>query len=205
MLWGVGALVLGGGAVLLGGCAVSVDSNPRVIPDAALPEALVTDTTSEAVDHGVPTEERVIYLVDDTQDFGLRVVEADIPVPVNLGSIVGVLREYNPSGKERAQGLTNLLRGNMAPPRVVGQTTPGQVTVELDELPSLNTRDLSRAAGQLVLTITETDNDLKVTIVVDGEPQAIRVPAGGERTELTRADFEDVKVSSTPQTTEPSG
>lgn len=186
------------------GCGIDADSEPRRIPDGALPPALVAPgTTATPV---VETVDRTLFFAVTNSE---RLASLSVPVPVNEGNpfsaALVTLIKNEPSDAQlinRIPSETDVLGVEFDP-------ATGVLTVNLSEaLQEIEGEFQVQAFAQLVFTATEFPTVTRgVRFLIEGQPRGTPIEGGIKPANetVTRSDYRalDPTLPTTTSTTRP--
>jgi hypothetical protein len=185
-------------AVTLASCGIARDAKPRAIEKSSVPFDLLSPTTAPSTTLGpdVPTQDAIIYLIDERNRFVKPVTRA-VPRPVSLSQTLRQLIETRPDEREREAHLSNLITRRTKLIEVRSEssgssTQPGAnlVTVNLDQFfPGLTSEDVSLAIAQVVFTIDSKVCNSRVQFQVRGRLEGVRAADGTTKWDVTPDDF----------------
>jgi len=199
------------GALLAASCGIPVDSQPEVIANDDLPQALQPGTSTTTTLPPQLTEEVTIYLVDpgDGEPL-LRAVPRQVPV-VDTGADLELLILQQliegPTSEEQLDGnLTTLVVPTSDEPisilglRRAEGNEDNQLVVVLSETPALEGEDRTVAFAQMVFTMTEIEGiDNMRFLVRDEEGVDVDIPVKTDTDEgdvtrpVSRADYSTLR------------
>lgn len=184
--------------MLAAACGIPVDSEPELISNDQLPEALQPGTsTTTTIPAQQLTEDVTIFLIDPGDgEPALRPVIREVPV-VESGAELELLifnqLLVGPTSEEQLEGnLTTLIVPTGDEPISIlafDRDVEDQLSVVLSETPAIEGEDRTAAFAQMVFTITEIDGVDDVRFLVrneDGVDEDIPVKTDTEEGDVTR-------------------
>jgi spore germination protein GerM len=187
MGWRLAALVAGGLALTAAACSSPVDSGPKTLRAASIPEALrsSSSTTSTTIPSG-PSEEVTVYYIQ--RDGRLAPVKRRVAPPVTVEKILQTLFA-GPSDAEAVAGLRSQINPGTS---VLGAPIEARIaTVNVSKNFAFgDPLDQILAVAQVVFTAVEIEGVAGVLFAENG--QRLEVPSGdGSATSapLSRAAF----------------
>ena len=161
-------------AVLLAACSAPVDSGPKSIRAASIPEGLRTETSSTTTTTGATgeSEEVTVYLIG--QDQRLVAVKRRVSSPVSVEKVLRKL--FTPP--TTAEGVAGFRTAISPDTTVLGARIENKiVTVDVSKVFAFGpVEDQIRAYAQVVFTAVETGSVTGVLFAVNG--RRLEVPAG---------------------------
>lgn len=181
---------------VLAGCGIARDAKPRAIDKSSVPYDLLSPTTapSTTLAPDVPTQDAIVYLIDERNRFVKPVTRA-VPRPVSLSQTLRQLIDTRPDDREQSAHLSNLITKRTKLIEVRVDPSPNGpssnlVTVNLDQFfPSLTSEDVSLAIAQVVFTVDTKVCNSRVQFQVRGRREGVRAADGTTKWEVSTEDF----------------
>ena len=189
------ALVLLLVASLVGGaCGVPANDGPQAISPANLPAGLLdpnpgTSTTVPGSPGTTPVP--VYFIVRDGDVDRLTEVTREVAEPTMPAARIGALFSQ-PTADEADAGITSSIPADLVllQDPVLDEET-GVLTIDLSsELFDIQSAELTRAVAQIVFTVTQLTDVLKVRFLVEGEATPVPDDDGVEKEDpVSKADY----------------
>ena len=172
-------------SVLGGACGVPADDGPQAIAPANLPAGLLdpnpgTSTTLQGSPSTTPVP--VYFIVRDGDVDRLAEVTREVTEPTLPASRIGALFSQ-PTADEADAGITSSIPADLVllQDPVLDEET-GVLTIDLSsELFDIQSAELTRAVAQIVYTVTQLADVLKVRFLVEGEATPVPDDDGVEK------------------------
>jgi spore germination protein GerM len=183
-------------AAALVSCGIARDAKPRAIDKSSVPYDLLSPTTgpSTTLAQDVPTQDAIVYLIDERNRFVKPVTRA-VPRPVSLSQTLRQLIDTRPDEREVSAHLSNLITKRTKLIEVRVDSLPSGpsdnlVTVNLDQFfPGLTSEDVSLAIAQVVFTVDTKVCKSRVEFQVRGRREGVRAADGTTKWDVSTDDF----------------
>ena len=181
------ALVLLLVASLVGGaCGVPANDGPQAISPANLPAGLLDPNPGTST-----TPVPVYFIVRDGDVDRLTEVTREVAEPTMPAARIGALFSQ-PTADEADAGITSSIPADLVllQDPVLDEET-GVLTIDLSsELFDIQSAELTRAVAQIVFTVTQLTDVLKVRFLVEGEATPVPDDDGVEKEDaVSKADY----------------
>lgn len=184
-------------ALTASACGIPVDSEPEVISNDQLPDALRPGSSTTTTLPDQLTEEVTIFLVDPGDGVPtLRPVIRQVPVVESGAELEFLVLEQlliGPTNEEQIDGnlISVIVPAGDEPITVLGldRAVEGQLTVVLSEPPDTEGENRSVAFAQMVFTLTEMEGIESVRFLarnVDGADEDVSVSTDTDEGDVTR-------------------
>lgn len=182
-------------ASLLGAaCGVPANDGPQAIAPENLPAGLLDPnpgTSTTVASSPTTTAIAVYFIVRDGDVDRLTEVTRDVAEPTLPSGRIGALFSQ-PTAEEADAGITSSIPADLVllHEPVLDEET-GVLTIDLSsELFDIQSAELTRAVAQIVYTVTELADVLKVRFLVEGEPTTVPNDDGVEKEDpVGKADY----------------
>lgn len=181
-------------ALLASSCGVVANDAPQAIASENLPAGLLDPnpgTSTTLAGSPSTTAVPVYFIVRVGDQDRLAEVTREVNEPTSAGDRIGALFSQ-PTADEADSGITSSIPADLVllDDPVLSEET-GVLTVNLSsELFGIQSAELTRAVAQIVYTVTELTDVLKVRFLVDGEATPVPNDDGVEKeAAVGKADY----------------
>ena len=181
-------------ALLGAACGVTANDRPQAIAPENLPAGLLDPnpaTSTTIASSPTTTPVPVYFLVREGDVERLRQITREVAEPTLASARIGALFSQ-PTAEEADAGITSSIPADLVLlQEPVLDEESGVLTIDLSsELFDIQSAELTRAVAQIVFTVTELSDVLRVRFLVEGEATPVPNDDGVEKEDpVGRADY----------------